>query len=197
MPKVVDHEARRREIGEAVWRAVARGGMEGATVREIAGEAGFSTGVLAHYFGGKDALILHALRVSVERAVERFEGRMRGEVGLDVLRAAAHEALPLDEDRREEFRTWLQFWALAAESEAVREEQNNWYALWRGAVQAMIEAAQERGELRADLDVSREASTLVALVDGVGLQALFEPDRLPAEAQLALVDAHLSRLAPG
>jgi len=78
VPKVVDHEERQREIAGAVWRAVARRGIEAATMREIADEAGFSTGVLAHYFEDKDALLMAILERlnETERRAEDFEEGM-------------------------------------------------------------------------------------------------------------------------
>ena len=64
MPKEVDHDQRREELLEAVWRVIARDGMEGTTIRAIAKETGWSTGVLAHYFGDKDDIISSALRLA-------------------------------------------------------------------------------------------------------------------------------------
>lgn len=194
MPKVVDHGERRREIGEAVWRAIARRGMDAATVREIAEEAGVSTGVLAHYFEGKEELLVHALRVSIERAAKRMQRRGVGKSNLEALRTVLREALPLDEGIRNEYRVWLSFWGQAAYSGALAAEQNHWYAVWRGVVAALIEACQREGVLRADLDARREANALIALVDGIGLQATFEPERLPAGEQEAALDNHLAHL---
>lgn len=194
MPKVVDHEERRREIGEAVWRAVARRGMDAATVREIADEAGVSTGVLAHYFEDKDELLVHALRVSVERAAKRMERQSVGRSNFEALGAVLREGLPLNEASRDEYRVWLNFWGRAAYSGALAAEQNHWYTLWRGVVAALIEVCQREGVLRADLDAGREAGALIALVDGIGLQATFESERLPAEEQNAILDERLARL---
>lgn len=196
MPRVVDHEERRREIAGAVWRTVARRGIEAATVREIADEAGFSTGVLAHYFEDKDDLIVYALRVSVERAAGRMR-RRGGDSGLETLRAVLGEGLPLDEERRGEMRVWINFWGRATGNEALGREQARWYAVWRSAVRSLVEECQRSGEIDPGLDPARAATTLVALVDGIGIQATFEPDRLPPEEQEGLLDEHLRRLAAG
>lgn len=193
MPKVVDHEERQREIAGAVWRAVARRGIEAATMREIADEAGFSTGVLSHYFEDKDALILHALHVSIERAAGRIE--RRGATGLEALRGVLREGLPLDDERRGEMRVWINFWGRATGSEALGREQSRWYTLWRAVVRDLLEECRRDGEVRPDLDCEQEAAALVALVDGIGIQATFEPDRFPPEEQTSLIDGHLGRLA--
>ena len=44
VPKIVDHEHRRQELVEAVWRVIGRVGIDGVTIREIAVESGYSTG---------------------------------------------------------------------------------------------------------------------------------------------------------
>lgn len=42
MPKQIDHEKRRKQIAEATWRVILERGMEGASARNIAKEAGLS-----------------------------------------------------------------------------------------------------------------------------------------------------------
>ena len=58
MPKVVDIEQRRAELTEAAARLIARSGIESATMREVAAEAGWTTGALTHYFADKRELLL-------------------------------------------------------------------------------------------------------------------------------------------
>ena len=48
MPKIVDHETRREEIAEALWRVVRRDGVRAASVRTIAAEAGWSPGAVRY-----------------------------------------------------------------------------------------------------------------------------------------------------
>jgi AcrR family transcriptional regulator len=196
MPKVVDHESRRREIARAVWRSGGRVGLDAVTVRQIADEAGYSTGVLAHYFADKDEMLLHALRVSVELAVERIK-ISGGATAHEALREGLAGCLPLDAPRRDEWRVWLAFWGRAAADERLAAEQRSWYERWRGLVRGLILSCQEEGTLPAELDTAREADLLVALVDGVGLQATLEPERLTAAKQTALLERQLALLALG
>ena len=71
MPKAVDHNERREALLAAVWRVIARDGLERATVRTIAEETGWSTGVLAHYFADKEDILTSALQLSHERIAAR------------------------------------------------------------------------------------------------------------------------------
>lgn len=66
MPKIVDHEARRREIAEALWRITRSDGWEAITLRGVAAEAGVSMGLVQHYFRSKDEMLLFALEIIVE-----------------------------------------------------------------------------------------------------------------------------------
>jgi AcrR family transcriptional regulator len=194
MPKIVQHDVKREEIAAAVWRAIARVGIEASTVREIAREAGCSTGVLVHYFPDKDALLIHALRLATARAGSRMALRSRNLRGLAALRMVVREALPIDEDSVVEWRIWLSFWGRAIHDAALAAEQARRYEEWRGLVRALISDAQRADELRKQLSAEREADALVALIDGIGIQATLEPHRLTPKRQTALVDRYLDRL---
>ena len=51
MPKIVDHDERRRVIVEALWRVVARDGAHEVSVRHVAAEAGMPKSSIGHYVG--------------------------------------------------------------------------------------------------------------------------------------------------
>ena len=71
MPKLVDHEERRRLIAQATWRVISRDGVRAASVRTVAAEAGLSTGALRHYFDDHASLLLFAARHSLELMAAR------------------------------------------------------------------------------------------------------------------------------
>jgi len=105
MPKIVDHAARRDEIALVACRVVASHGFEQATVVRIAREAGYTTGMVAHYFDSKQQIILAALRL----ILRRIEQRLTRTPQADLL-AVLSEALPLDEQRCTECAFWTAFW---------------------------------------------------------------------------------------
>ena len=108
MPKRVDHDRRRDEIALAACRVVAGGGFSRATVANIAAAAGYTTGMVAHYFSSKQEIVLAALRLILRRMQERL--RRPREAGSGALLAVLAEALPLDEQRRAECGFWTCFW---------------------------------------------------------------------------------------
>jgi AcrR family transcriptional regulator len=58
LPKVVDHEQKRKLIAESAWRINESKGIEHASIRAVAANAGLSPGALRHYFSTQDELLL-------------------------------------------------------------------------------------------------------------------------------------------
>src|SRR5689334_19310003 len=104
MPRQVDHDEKRRHIAAAVWRLAAAGGLEDATIRRVAAEAGVPARQLQYYFGTREELLLGALdllnREGEAEAQERIAALGATPAPRDVLRSVLLELLPLDESRK-------------------------------------------------------------------------------------------------
>jgi AcrR family transcriptional regulator len=191
VPKIVDHEQRREELAAAVWRLAARDGLEAVTIRAVAAEAGWSTGALHHYFSDKEELLLFAFQTVADRVGRRVTAaREAAAEPLALVRELLAIGLPLDAERRAETRVWFAFLGLALTRPVLARAQRAAYRHWRRLVADALREAQKRGELDRRVDVEREAAGLVALVDGLAVQATFEPRANVQE----LVDEHLARL---
>jgi AcrR family transcriptional regulator len=193
MPAKGDHEARRADVAEAVWRVLATHGFGGLTMRAVATELGASTGLLTHYFTNKRELVQYAHEIAAERTETRPR-RTTDEPGLAGLRVALGSVLPLTPEDVAMSRVWVSFWDAALDDESLSAAQRARYERWRGRLQILVEQAQARGELPpADPeDMSVEAA---AFAHGLVVQALFDPERLPPARQLKLLDDFLSDLA--
>jgi len=195
MPKVVDHEERRAELGAAVWRLASRDGLEAVTVRRVAEEAGWSTGAVVHYFSDKEELLLFAFRTVADRVGRRLAAAAeRTDEPLELARTWLVQGLPLDAERQAEVRVWFAFLGLALARPELARAQRLTYRAWRGRVAGLLQEAQRRGQIRADVDCSAAAAALVAVVDGLAVQATFEPRALSSRRQAELVDQHLDAL---
>jgi len=108
MPKIVDHAKRRDEIAQVACQVVATHGFEQATVARIARAAGYTTGMVAHYYDSKQDIILAALRLILRRIEERLTRERNG--GEANLLNVLSEALPIDRPRFTECAFWMAFW---------------------------------------------------------------------------------------
>ena len=109
MPKIVDHAQRRDEIALVACRVVAEHGFDQASMVRIAREAGYTTGMLAHYFDSKQDIIIAALRLILRRIEERLLRPATAGAPPDLLTLLT-EALPVDAHRRIECAFWITFW---------------------------------------------------------------------------------------
>jgi AcrR family transcriptional regulator len=108
MPKIVDHARRRDEIALVACQVVAEHGFEQATVARIARAAGYTTGMVAHYYDSKQDIILAALRLILKRIEERLTRERDG--GEANLLSVLSEAIAIDQQRFTESAFWLAFW---------------------------------------------------------------------------------------
>jgi AcrR family transcriptional regulator len=108
MPKIVDHEQRREEIALVACRVVAACGFDQATIVRIAREAGYTTGMVAHYFDTTQDIIVAALRLILRRIEQRLTPGSAP--GRPELLALLTEALPVDETRYIECAFYIAFW---------------------------------------------------------------------------------------
>ena len=62
MPKVGMEPVRRQQLIDATIESVAQRGLQGTTINTISKNAGLSSGIISHYFGGKQGLIEATVR---------------------------------------------------------------------------------------------------------------------------------------
>jgi AcrR family transcriptional regulator len=195
MPKIVDHDARRAELAAAVWRLASREGLDAVTMRGVAAEAGWSTGALAHYFADKEELVLFAFETVADRVGRRIlRAAEEARDPLEVLRTQLVEGLPLDAERRAEVRLWFAFLVLAETRPRLARAGREAYREWRNRIAKTLQAGQRQRLVDEEIDPAREAAALVALVDGLAIQATFEPRGLTKERQLEVLGERLRAL---
>ena len=67
MPRVVNHEVRRREVASIAAQVVVKEGRAGLTVRNVAQAAGCSTTVVSHYFADMAELFYETYAFAASR----------------------------------------------------------------------------------------------------------------------------------
>lgn len=193
MPKIVDHGARRAEILRAAWRVMVKRGLDSTTMRELADEAGYSTGTLNYYFRDKDEIFLSALILSHGQAAARIAANGVGLSGIKALRQAVMDSLPLDEERLVECQVELAFWGRALCDEKLRDfhrdERRNFWAL----LGHFVRAARSQGEITTTLTDDEIVAELMLLIDGLSTQAVLAPETATPKRQMQLLDTMLSR----
>ncbi|MEV4002403.1 TetR/AcrR family transcriptional regulator [Actinomadura sp. NPDC049753] len=193
MPKRVDHERRRAEFAEAVWRIAAEAGPAAVTMSAVAAEAGTSVGRIQHYFPGKDDLLATAaaaLRDRIDRRVRNALGRVPDHANpTATLHALLMALLPVDEESRATALVGAAFF-----HHTLRHPESS--ARHREGHELIVSAVADRlrhGETPpSGDDAEREARLLVALVQGLATQLLL--GHITADDADVLVRQQLDRL---
>jgi len=191
MPKIVDHDERRREIVLATWRLIARQGFARTTMREIAREAGFANGALTPYFTGKDAILEAAFEHVFASTSARIAQASRGARGLDALRVALGEILPVTEDAKLEARIVLAFWDLALTNPELREIHDTAMRAWRERFEEHARDAIADGGLDPRVDPAGFADRLLVFAIGTQSFAALDPDHYSSERLADLAEGFL------
>ncbi|WP_051425578.1 TetR/AcrR family transcriptional regulator [Jiangella gansuensis] len=202
MPKVVDHEQRKREIVAAVLRAVARDGAAGASVRTVAAETGWSTGSVRYYFSTQRELREFTVDVVIERVGRRIQTYIKEhepELPPPELAAGILEHLiPLDQERREEYQLWLAIAEWSRQGEMAGSAQ-----LWAQQRDMYLQivyrlAGYTNEPVPADVDsrVMAWAEYLHVFVDGLAAQAMFVPDDMPPDRIREVLRSFLTVVPP-
>ncbi|MDT0346912.1 TetR/AcrR family transcriptional regulator [Streptomyces litchfieldiae] len=182
MARTADHDLRRRQIAAAVHRLVATEGLDAATVAGVAREAGYSVGLVQHYFRSKDELLLFAYNQVTKAIHDRVAARIAdGVVRKRTISAVVFdsllELLPIDDERRGEFRVSRAFLGRSLENDTLAEVARTAAADIRGQLAVAVHNGKECGEVEPHLDPDLAATRVTALVDGLAEQLYQDPAR--------------------
>jgi AcrR family transcriptional regulator len=190
MPRLAADQ-RRKAFLEATVRVIARHGVEGATTRRIAAEAGLQLSALHYTFPSKETLLFAIW----EEQVSVLRERMLRNVRRDGLGKAAASLL-------RQMMTWFQadedfarvqlellFWALRQEGELGARA----YDIHGAVIEDVLRRSRQG---REDIAMVRPMATLVlALADGINVQWFSYRSAERLERDIQLGEAALRALA--
>jgi len=189
--KPEEHEQRRRELAHAVYRTVDRVGIEGASLREVAREAGVTTGTLTHYFADRAELLEYALGLVITETTERVLATAASGPLLDAL----CEWLPLDDHRRHEGAAWLVSISAARRDPALAASLSRRYGATRDLLADLLaDRFRATGRAVAAAEVDLLADEVITGIDGIATYGLADPGRYTAQRQRALAARVLARV---
>ena len=192
MPKKVDHEARQRQITDAVCRITLAGGLGAATFRQVAKEAGVSVRLVQYYFGTKAKLVDVTLQHVGERSIARLTRWIEATDGSprQVLGAFLKSFIPSDEESRV---AMLMYIAIAAENavgDPSPDRQNR--TTENQLMLAMAEEQLTLSPIADSFDPKTEAAVITAMMPGLG--NFISEGVMTADEVGQVIDYHLDRL---
>ncbi|MBL1384107.1 MAG: transcriptional regulator BetI [Colwellia sp.] len=158
---------RRQQLIDATIESVAMRGLQATTINSISKNAGLSSGIISHYFGGKQGLIEATVRYLLSNLKkDLIEKVCNNTSATQRLMFIVEANFALVQQRSDTTKTWLSFWAQSMHDDELHRLQNvNSKRLQSNLAfsfkQLMpIEQAKQAAELSA------------AMIDGLWLRAV-------------------------
>ncbi|WP_394820986.1 TetR/AcrR family transcriptional regulator [Pendulispora albinea] len=178
-------EVSRRSVVEAAVRALANQGFAHTSVSDIAHSAGMSKGVVHYHFANKDDLIARVLEhCSMVVATRTREAWELGGTPTERIRRALREAWQMRREGIPEIRVIMDLMAQAVHEPHLRGAvRSMMHAIRNQIIQDLIGSLETLG-LRPKVSPCVITRMLMAALDGLCLQQLFDPSEPEEEEEL-------------
>jgi AcrR family transcriptional regulator len=173
----------RASLIDAARAVFARRGFHGASLEEIAEEAGYSTGAVYSNFAGKEELFLAVLDEHIARRLRAVEEAVaQADTPRERARAGARNWMEFLREDPDWYPLFIEFWAYALRDPELRPRVAERFAAFpRANAQLVVDGMRETG-VRLPDDVARSAGILLtALSDGLALMKVMDADAVPDE----------------
>ncbi len=189
----------RERLLSAARRAFARSGFHGASVEEIASEAGYSTGALYSNFDGKEDLFLGLMEREIDEHAREIAEAVRASASVaERATGGARRWMTMIEREPELLMLFMEFWAYGVRDAAVRPKVAERFAQMRRVLTTLVADSVRDFELELDIPAEQLAIVIDALADGIARQKLADPEAVPDELMgrvLSLLFAAVTRPA--
>jgi AcrR family transcriptional regulator len=173
----------RRRLLDAAEAVFARRGFHGASVEEIAREAGATTGALYSNFASKEDLFLALFEQSVATDAREYSRSFNaGATAAEQARGGADRFMQILHERPHYFPLFIEFWAYAIREPALQER----FAVHLAALRSAAGRLAAEGAERRGISLSKDRADglgllIVALGNGLALEKLADPAAVPDE----------------
>jgi betaine-aldehyde dehydrogenase len=185
-------ETRRSQLIEVTIDSLAELGYVGTTLAQIAGRAGVSPGLVAHYFGDKDGLLDAAFRSLARRVSDQVRARLRRiSTPRARIQAVIDANLAPEEFEQRSGTAWLAFWGQVLQVKSLKRVQSVYQR------RTLTNLRSSLKKLVPPDEAQNLAAMIAAMIDGVWLRAALsgwrEADSESARALLTeFVDGRLA-----
>lgn len=170
---------RKSQIINATIDCIARYGYNNFSMQDVARIADVSKGIIHYYFLNKEDLMMAVL----ERVAGDIESLLAGitektQDPAEQLRQMIRVCFDIVRQKREYYCINMDFWTQINQKEKVRMAVAKHYAKFRTTTAAIVQAGVDGGIFKP-IDSAHAASVIIAIVDGISLQWLFEESSFP------------------
>ncbi|MGI2310561.1 TetR/AcrR family transcriptional regulator [Staphylococcus cohnii] len=191
MPKIINHEKKKVQIIQYAFDSIVENGVKGSTVRQIAKLAEMTPGQIRYYFPNHSEL-LNAVMSTVELKVRRrieiiFTSENLNTI--DKAKASLLSVLPLDQERLADMEVWMAFrYDLHEYGQSTLDDGIDQLC------NSVLTLLKNEHLLKDNLNIHLNSMKLHALIDGLALHKLLNPNGISNDDIQTIVDEEIVRL---
>ncbi len=169
-------DIRRAQLTSATYNVVSKKGYYNFTIKDIAQEAGMSTGLIHYYFKNKQNLLLNLLReINRNIHISLQQDLLQLSDPVDKLSAFIERACNLVMQEKNYFYVLLDFWTQLNHNERMRTAIQKLYKSYRDVCSEILNEGIAQGKFH-NIDVNYTATMIVSMVQGLIIQYVIDPN---------------------
>lgn len=189
MPKVGMQPIRRQQLIRATVDVIRDHGFDAATIARISRKAGLSSGIIGHYFGGKNELLAASMQWLLrELQAETSKRLRRAATPRERLDAVINASFDSDQFKPGVPQVWLSFYAQIPHEPQLARLHRVYMRRLRSNLRHAFRA------LMAPADSSDAAEGVASMIDGLYVRAALTDQALDTERALRLMHEYVDLL---
>jgi TetR/AcrR family transcriptional regulator, fatty acid metabolism regulator protein len=165
---------RRNQLTRAAYKVVGQKGYYDFTIRDIAREAGLSTGLVHYYFKNKEDLLLNLLKeINKNMLVILNRSISASEDPREKLNIFMKQAFDLVENEKDYFYIVIDFWTQVNKNDRMKRANIKLFKSYRDEVSKILGEGVEQGVF-VKMDVEFTSAVIISIIQGLIIQYVID-----------------------
>src|SRR5215469_1940505 len=172
-PDPVNREKKKQEILAAARKCFLKAGLRGTSIADICNTAGMSPGHLYHYFSSKEEIVEAIFNQAIVTGAEQFGELIARSSPFAAIATVIEEAK--SRNLRADFLSFLEILAEVGHNAKLRKILQDGSQKRRSLLADFLRQGQQGGLIDPSLEPDATAAVLLAILDGIRLTAVRDP----------------------
>lgn len=167
---------RRSQLTKAAYQVVSRKGYYNFTIKDIAKEAGLSTGLVHYYFKDKQDLLFNLLKeMNLNLKVYLNKSISQSDDPAAKLMIFIRQAFDLVVNEKDYSYVLFDFWTQINRNEKMKRANIKLFQSYRDECSQILKEGIEKGIFK-DLDINYHTTIIISLIQGMIIQYVIDKD---------------------
>ena len=165
---------RRNQLTRAAYKVVGQKGYYDFTIRDIAREAGLSTGLVHYYFKNKEDLLLNLLKeINKNMLVVLNRSISTADDPREKLTIFMNQAFNLVENEKDYFYIVIDFWTQVNKNDRMKRANIKLFKSYRDEISKILKEGIDQG-IFVKMDIEYTSAVIISIIQGLIIQYVID-----------------------